>query len=403
MSFTSRRRDLTIVVSAKAVSLLGDELATVALLLRLQPRGAAAVAAVLIAGLAPIVLLAPLVGRLVDRHDNRRLLVVSGLAQAGVCTVLAFAGSPAAVLPLVALLGAGQAVNGATWQALIPALAGRGGIARATSLAQAGTTIAGIAAPALGGLLVGLYGSRLPLLVDAATFLAITAAGLTLRIRRGTGVAVDGVRPRGGLSIVRRDPLLRSALVALGLFVGLGSLVNVVEVFLVRETLHASTVWYGLSGAAWMVGVLGGALLAGRAGGVPAQARSFVAAAAALSVSLAAVGLVPDVGWLLAICVVGGVTNGVLSVSVTTLVMSVTASAKHGRIGAILGAVVSGTQLFAYAASGLLAGWFSPRAIFVASGVFGLLAPVLLGRSVIRRANAHSPVAAPAEPARATA
>lgn len=389
MSFTSRQRDLAVVITAKAVSLLGDELATVALLLRLQPRGAGAVAAVLIANLAPIVLLAPVVGRAVDRYDNRRLLVGSSVAQALVCAVLAFTSAPTAALPLVALLGAGQAVNGATWQALLPALAGPGGIARVTGLAQATTTVAGIAAPALGGLLVGSYGPRVPLLIDAASFLAITVAGLALRAGR-VGTAPDDGARHGGLAIVRRDPLLRSMLTALGLFVALGSLVNVADVFLIRETLHAGTTWYGLFGAAWMTGLLGGSLLAGRIAGLSGHARAFVFVTAALGIVLAGISLVPDVAWLLAVAVVGGVLNGVLSVNATTLVMSVTAPAERGRVGALLGAVVSGAQLGAYAAGGLLAGWLTPREIFLVAGVLGVLAPLLLGPGVLRQAARRS-------------
>jgi MFS family permease len=109
-----------LVVVAKSVSWLGDEAALVAMTLRLQSQGhgAGAVAALLIANLLPIVLLSGVVGRLLDRRDNRSLLIVSSLAQAAVCTVLAFTSTPWAILVLVAVLGGGQAINAATWQAL---------------------------------------------------------------------------------------------------------------------------------------------------------------------------------------------------------------------------------------------------------------------------------------------
>ena len=97
MSFMYRRRDLWIAVGARAVSLLGDEVAMVALVLRLQAHGggAMAVAGLMIANLTPIVLLTGVAGRLVDRRDNRTLLVTAGLAQAAVCSVLAFVDGPA--------------------------------------------------------------------------------------------------------------------------------------------------------------------------------------------------------------------------------------------------------------------------------------------------------------------
>jgi hypothetical protein len=135
MSFTTARRDLPLVLVAKTASLLGDEIAAVTLVLRLQAHGAGtgAIAALLGAALLPIVLLAPVVGRLVDGHDSRVLLVISSLIQAALCAVLVWQTSTPAILVLVAALGAGQAVNSATWQALLPAIAGPDGLPRSGS------------------------------------------------------------------------------------------------------------------------------------------------------------------------------------------------------------------------------------------------------------------------------
>ena len=130
MSFTStslrRNRDLWIAVVARAVSLLGDEAALVALTLRLHDGGSGAwwISVLFVAGMAPLVLLAPIAGALVDRYDSRVLLVWSGLAQTAACLVLVQVHSVPLVLALVAVLGAGQAVNGATWQALLSSIVG---------------------------------------------------------------------------------------------------------------------------------------------------------------------------------------------------------------------------------------------------------------------------------------
>src|SRR6476646_568299 len=126
MPFRPSPRDVMLVAGARAVSWLGDEVALVALMLSAQAhgRGAGAVAALLVANALPLVALAGPIGRLVDRYDNRVLLVASGAAQAAICTGLAFTTSQAVVLALLALLGGGQAINSATWSALVPALVG---------------------------------------------------------------------------------------------------------------------------------------------------------------------------------------------------------------------------------------------------------------------------------------
>jgi MFS family permease len=388
MSFTFARRDLALVVTAKSVSLLGDELAAFALLLRLQSHGAgpAAVAALLTAALVPIVVLAPLVGRVVDGHDSRMLLVVSSLSQAALCAVLTVQTSTPAILALVAGLGVGQAVNGATWQALLPAIAGPDALPRAIGLNQAAGTIASIAAPVLAGLLVGRYGSQVPLVVDTATFLAITVAALLVTTRHGLAVATPGEAPRGGLRIMRDDPLLRLLLAMLALFVLLGSMVNVVEVFLVRVTLHASTTWYGISGAALAVGLLAGALVSSRMRGTATMGRAFVGAAAVLAAALAVTAAVPNVYWMLPAAFAIGAANGVLNVALGSMVMGRTPAAVRGRVSATVGAVAYGAQILAFLVAGSIALALTPREIFLLSGILGLCAPLLFGRSLIRAA-----------------
>src|SRR4051794_18843375 len=170
-----RHRDLRIAGGAKALSLLGDEIALVALLLHVHDLGAGArgVTLLLISAAVPTVLLAPWAGRLVDRVDSRTLLVGSAAAQAAVCTALAFAGPLWLVYLLVVALQAGQAVANPTWQALVPRIVGEPGVGRAIGATQALSTLAAVAGAPLGGLLSGAGGQRLPLLVDAASFLVL--------------------------------------------------------------------------------------------------------------------------------------------------------------------------------------------------------------------------------------
>ena len=394
MSFTSSR-DLRLVIGAKAVSFFGDEVATFALVLRLQAHGAGAaeVAALLMANLAPIVLLAGVAGRVVDRYDNRRLLVVSSLLQAAVCGSMLLVSAPFALLTLVALLGAGQAVNGAAWQALLPALAGPGELSRAVSRSQAANTAAGIAGPALSGVLTGWLGVAAALSVDAGTFLVVTLAALLLRVGR-SHVRRPGVRMEGGLSIVRRTPLLRSVIGLLGLLILLGAAVNVVEVFLVRETLGANGAWFGICAAGYSIGLLAGAMLAGRIVTTRGQALGIVVAAPALSIGLCAMGLSPNVGFLLVLGALAGVGNGVLNVTANALVMGSAAPQERGRVAAVLSGVVSGCLLAAYAIGGAVATALTPREVFVVAGVLGALAPLLVARTVLRAATAHERVSA---------
>ena len=101
-------RDLRLLSGAVALSAAGDLLLIVVLSLHVHDLTGSgyAVAALFAALMAPIVVLAPVAGRLVDRVENRRLLLVVSLAQAVVATGLVFVDGLAPILVLAALLGA---------------------------------------------------------------------------------------------------------------------------------------------------------------------------------------------------------------------------------------------------------------------------------------------------------
>ena len=108
---TRASRDLRLLAGAVALSAAGDMLLVVVLALRVHDLTGSgfAVAALFAALMAPIVICAPLAGRLVDRTETRRLLLVVSLAQAAVAGALVFADGLAPILALGALLGVGAA------------------------------------------------------------------------------------------------------------------------------------------------------------------------------------------------------------------------------------------------------------------------------------------------------
>src|SRR2546430_1699816 len=241
MSFASRWPDVYLATGARAISSAGDYLAATALVIALQDRGAggAAVAAVIIAAAAPPVFLSRWTGRLADRVDSRRVLVTAGLAQAVVCLALAQVTSTAAVVGtvgLVAVLGCGLAVTQPTLAALLPGMVRTEDLPRASALGQTASSIGVLVGPAVGGVLMGQFGLRVPLLIDAASYLALTAAGVLIRTRRGRVRAPSTPPP---------PPRVPSATLLWTMFVLVGAVVaglcavNVGKVFLVRGELHA--------------------------------------------------------------------------------------------------------------------------------------------------------------------
>ncbi|MEU6206168.1 MFS transporter [Micromonospora musae] len=418
MSFTtasSRWSDVWLATAARGISSCGDFLAASALTLALQSAGAGglAVSGLLLAATLPLVLLAPLTGRLADRVDSRTLLVIAGLAQAGICLALAYAERPAMMIALAGLLAVGLAVTQPVLAALVPAMVRPADLPRASALQQSAGTLGVLAGPALAGVLVGGFGTRLPLLFDAASYLALVAAGLLIRTRRGgrrrpeTVTAGGGIEPRTWR--LRRDPLLLATVVAVAGVIGAVGAINVVEVFFIRETLHSSTTMYGLVTGAWTLGALAGSWIFARAvgrlhrDGALAGAGLALLGGCCLMVLISAA--VPTALLLVPIWLVGGIFNGGNNVFGTVLMARRVPEAVRGRAFASYVAAVQGASMVGYLAGGVLLELLDPRPLVAAAGVAGLAAvgvlAVPLSRAARRDRAAGTPRQAPgtADPA----
>jgi len=320
--------------------------------------------------------------------DSRLLLTTVGLAQAGICAALAFAHGTVLIIALVALLACGLAVTQPTLAALLPAMVRREDLARAGGINQTATMVGMLIAPALAGLLIGQFGTRIPLLLDAVTYLALAVAGLLIRTRRA-----HAARPGQAATVswrLRDDRLVAVMVGAIAAVVAGVGAINVIEVFFVRETLGASPTTFGLLGAAWMVGMLLGAGLSARFGGrVSNPVRmvwlSLLLAAVTCAVVLAAAGarhallLVPL--WL-----IGGAGNGGINVFTGVVLAERVPEAARGRAYAVMGAAVQGAGMIGYAIAGPLVERFEPRPLVAAAGLAGLAA-VVCCLPAVRRAG----------------
>jgi MFS family permease len=457
MSFTSPSRwsDVYLAAAARSVSNCGDFLAATVLVLELQQRGAGslAVAAVLIAAALPIVVLAPLAGRLADRVDSRLLLVTSGLAQLLVCLLLAVTTSTAGMIALVAVLSCGLAVTQPTLSALTPAMVRPADLPRANALLQTAGSLGMLGAPALGGLLMGQFGLRLPLFLDAASYLAIVAAGLAIRTRRGrigaryasagdasAGQASDGQASAGGASPdgspapagsqistaapgiadggastmgvaggstttaaswrLRHDPLLGPMVLLVGAVIAVVSAVNVIDVFFVRQTLHTSASGYGVISTVWLAIMPTGAWLLTRrrlADSGLTVAMIGMLASTCLVVLLAS--SVPAFGWLIPLWAVGGLTNGGENVAAAVLLGRRVPAACRGRAFATFGAVANGANSAGFLLAGVLLGALPVRPTLAGVGLVGLLVTAGFAVPMLRAAARDRAVPRAPEPA----
>ncbi|MDX6728821.1 MAG: hypothetical protein QOK49_3626, partial [Baekduia sp.] len=210
----TRTRDLRLLAGAAGLSALGDFLALIPLILHVQQRTGStfAVSAVFFALWGPLVFGAGLAGTIVDRFENRALLLGVSFAQAGVVAAIALNTDTLwAVLPLLALLGFGVALSQPAEFALVPAAAGETGLAQANGHMETVRALGFTAGPLLGGAL-GAAGLLQPALaVDALSFVVVGLAAMALRARRrpaGAGAPQGLGRTRDGLAFLAHDRAL---------------------------------------------------------------------------------------------------------------------------------------------------------------------------------------------------
>ena len=382
------------------ISTFGDGTALVALTLRLQADGAQpyAVSLLLTAGALPALLVVRWAGRLADTRDSRHLLLAGGMIEVAAAIPLIFVHATVAIVLLAGVLGAAACVTAATWSALLPRICGEDRLAAAVSTQQSLNLLALVGAPALGALLAGEFGTGVPIAVDAASFVVVTVAAALIRTRRAPAPGPIGPEPEratGGLAVLRRDRILWSLLAGVTLVVLLVGMGDIVLVYLVRETLHASALYFGLTEASWMVGMVIGSLGARRLHTQSGQVRATIAGAALACAAVACFAIAPAAWTLLPLSIVGGLGNGCAGASLTTLLTLRTPDSSRGRVSAIANAALGSAQGGALLLGGALAVTLSPRMIYAIAGVLGLSATTTLALTSGRRGPTTSDSATP--------
>jgi MFS family permease len=388
-----RHRDLRLMIPARAISAFGDDMALLVLTLRVygEGRGPWSITILLVCATVPIVVLAPVAGRLVDSVPFRTLATVAAAWQAGCCVALALVDPLWAVYALVVALQVGQVGAGPAWSALVPEIAEPDEVGSAVGASQSLSTVAAVAAPAVAGVLVGVSGFAAPLLIDAATFVGLGAAALAIRAtRRHTRPSAVSEETAAETFSLRRDALLWPLLLGICALVLVGEVTNVVEVFLLRGTLGAGNVAFGLVAAALAAGVVVGSVFAGRA--VPDNVRAVRTAVAALvlALTLGVAGLAPAVWIFAAAWAFLGVSNGVANVDASTLMLGRIPDFCRGRVLATVNAMVRGSSLVAMVLGGLAGTLLGPRETFVVAGALMAIVAVALLVRLTRTVSADS-------------
>jgi MFS family permease len=339
--------------------------------------------------MVPQLILAPLVGVLVDRFDRRRIMAAQltvqglGLLALAVLALVDLLSVPA-IAGAVVVMGMANAFSYPANSSLMPSILPLGAIQSANALRSLMGNVMGIAAPALAGFVIDGAGIGTALLIGAGFYFPAALLFLTVPIifsavavagQRGTLEQGQASGARGfahdiadAMRYIRSEPLVRAALAndIVPYLFGL-SYVALLPA-LARDTLHGGAQTLGLLFSATAAGSLFGTLTAGALTGRGHRGRTIWIGMLGYGLSL----LIVAAGSTRAVILPGLALTGYFQmlyiIQNDTLVQTLSSDRYRGRTVAAQ-SMVNGLMPFGFLLLGTIAQLTSVAAAFAVSGV----------------------------------
>ncbi|WP_285579576.1 MFS transporter [Herbidospora sp. NBRC 101105] len=333
-----KNKNFVLLLGVQTLSVLGDAFSTVAVpLLALHATGSVAQMGVLTAltGVASVVT-GTFAGGIVDRFDRRRVLVVCDVGRFllyGLIPVLWWV-TPViwplyVIVPLAAVLGM---VFNVAYVTVLPSIVDPGDITRANGILYGIFAVAGVAGPALAGVVSGAFGPAAAIGLDSVTFL-VSAFGLRfIRLRPYTreksGGRLAGARFLLGNPVLRTMTILLTALIFLT--AGLDDLV----VFHLKQNLEQPDAVVGYVLGAGAIGTIIGSMAVARVRGRLGFGPTWLWSTALAGLAVTLIALAPGVAGIGALMAVFSLAISVGAICSMSLRQEITPAHLLGRVTA---------------------------------------------------------------------
>ncbi len=381
-----RIRNFRLYFTAQLISVSGTWMQSVAQAWLVLHLGGSGVDLGIVVGLQflPMLLLGPFGGLTADRVDKRRLLFLTQSAGGLLALVLGILVVSHQVqlwqvYLLAGLLGVVNLFDNPARQTFMMEMVGRDDLPNAVSLNSVVMNASRVIGPALGGVIITLFGLATCFFVNAASYLAVIA-GLSMMHTAELRPTGQAERARGqireGLRYVWRTPVLRNTLLAVSLIGVMAYNFTVTLALLARSTFHGGAGTYSLLTSCMAVGaVVGGLAAAHRARPTPRLLQGLALLFGGL---MAAVALAPTLA-LAAVLIVlmGAASIGFLATANASLQLG-SEPAMRGRVMALYAMAFLGTTPIGAPLVGAIAEWSSPRVAILAGALATVVAAGLL-------------------------
>ncbi|MBA2531926.1 MAG: MFS transporter [Nocardioidaceae bacterium] len=331
-------------------------------------------AGMIVAELAPEVLLGSVAGVFVDRWDRKRVLVATNVLQALAVAVL-FLVSYAGVIWVVFVVAVAQSVlasfSGPAESALLPMLVDEAQLVAANSLNALNNRLGRLAGLPLGIAVLSAVGLGGVVLVDCASFVAasLLIAVVVVPARRHPDGAADesaakeamsamatlGHEWLAGIRIVRHDKTIAVIFVVLGIMTYGGTMLDPPQAAWVRDVLHQGPGLFAWLMTVHAIGGVVGTVLVGTLGSLLTP-RALIGWPSLIAGVLLMVKFgVASVPLALVLSAISGATSVASLVGVNTMIQRGVPNEYQGRVFGALGASGGLLSLLGAATGGGLA------------------------------------------------
>jgi MFS family permease len=339
-------------------------------------------------GQIPTLLLASFAGVLVDRWNRHRILVVTqilSMLQSTALAVLTFAGiiTVTDIVVLQIMQGAINAFDTPARQSfLIEMVDDRADLSNAIALNSTMVNGARIIGPSIAGILIALFGEGWCFAIDGASYLAVIASLLAMRLRPRLpprhARMLDDLRT--GFAYVWNFQPVRSALLLLSLVSIMGMPYTVLMPAMATRVLHGDAHTLGFLMTASGIGAVAGALYLAARQSVLGLGRVIPTAAAAFGVALIAFGLSRTLWLSLVLLPIAGAGMMVTLAGTNTILQTVVEEDLRGRVMAFYTMAFLGTAPIGSLIGGVVADHIGAPATIALGGVACMLGAALFAR-----------------------
>ena len=335
----------------------------------------------------PVLLLGAWAGVIADRHDKRKILLLTTTAL-GLCALVL---GVITLLDVIAIwniaiialaLGTFAAFDTPTRRAFVPELVQPEEVTNAVSLSNAVFTSARIVGPSIAGILIATVGIGSCFVVNAASFGAVIVVLLMMKtdqIRASVPLARAKGQLRAGIRYAWNEPLVRLAIIMTFVIGVLSFNYQVVLPLLAKRTFHEGAAAYALMFAATGIGSVIGALFSAHK--ARASGRLMGLSAIAFGVFMACAAVAPTLAIEYVILVPMGACSMIFFSMAASAVQEQTDAAILGRVTALVSVAFVGSTPIGSPIVGAIAQQFGARAglavgaiAAIATGIVGLIA-----------------------------